>query len=209
MSRIRSLCTTAAIVVGSSAALLTGGIAKADPAPAPVPAIPGLNMVEQLINPAIAPALLQTAASVLTGRPAAAPVPAAAPAPAAPAPLATAALNLPQQAVGTPAGIPAAPAALPGTLPAAPALPAAAPAAPAATLPNPLASLPGLPVPLPADLPFPTGGLASLLPALGVPAPNLAAAPAPVAAAPVAAAPAANTVSVPALPSLFPTSVLP
>ena len=75
MSGIRSALTTTAIVVGAGAAMLTGGIAKADPAvpapPVPAPSVPGLSMVEQFVDPAKAPQMLQNAASILTGPPAA------------------------------------------------------------------------------------------------------------------------------------------
>ena len=92
MSRFRSLFSTAAVIVGSGAALLTGGIAKAEPAPpVPAPSVPGLSMIQQFMDPSKAPQMLQAASSFLNG--AAAPA-----APAAPPPLASAALNLPQQA---------------------------------------------------------------------------------------------------------------
>src|ERR1700712_2450607 len=180
MSRTKSLLTASAIVVGSSAAMLTGGIAKADPVPAPSPALPGINIMEQLIDPAKAPQLLQQATAMLTGLNATSPATPAIPAsalpslgsPAAPS-LATASVNLPQPT----AALPGMPGALPGTqpltaaLPATglPGMPAAAPTAPA---PAGLSTIPGLPVPLPANLPFPTD-LAGLLPAAGLPAANL------------------------------------
>ena len=114
MSRIRSVLSTTAILMGSSAALLTGGIAKADTAPAPAPAVPGLSMIQDLVNPAKAPQLLQSAATLLTGAPAAV---ASVTAP----PVASAAVTLPQQS-------------LPGVTPAGASLtgvqPAVAPAAP-------------------------------------------------------------------------------
>ena len=111
MSRFRNVFTTTAILVGSSAALLTGGIAKADPAPVPLPPIPGLSVIQGLLDPAKAPQLLQAASSVLSGTPAAAAAPVAAP------PIASASVNLPQQ-----------PAAVPGTaaLPATATLPGVA-----------------------------------------------------------------------------------
>jgi hypothetical protein len=213
MSRTKSLLTATAIVVGSSAAMLTGGIAKADPVPAPSPAIPGLNIMEQLIDPAKAPQLLQQASAMLTGlnaTSAATPsIPASAlptlGAPGAPS-LATASVNLPQPVStlpGMPGALPAvAPltATVPGTLPGMP--PAAAPApAPTAGL----TSIPGLPVPLPANLPIPTD-LASLLPGAGIPAPNFGTNP----VSPIGTAPAAAPVApIAALPSIFPTSALP
>lgn len=199
MSRIKSLFAGSAIVVGSSAALLAGGIAKADPVPPmPSPIGPGINMVEQLIDPAKAPQLLQQATAMLTGLNAA--PPAALPV-AAPPSLATASVNLPATA-GLPGVTAAVPAALPGTaLPGAvPAtLPGAVPAAAPAPS-SPLSGIPGL-----GSLPFPTN-LAALLPAAGIPSPNLggtAAAPAGVAPAVLApAAPIASPLG------LFPTSAL-
>src|SRR6202000_3502437 len=60
-----------AVVVGSSAALLTGGIAHADPAPAPVP-LP--NIPQQLISSAAnAPQILQNLATALGATPPIAP----------------------------------------------------------------------------------------------------------------------------------------
>jgi hypothetical protein len=174
--------------------MLTGGIAKADPlpAPGPVPSVPGLNMLTQLINPSNAPQLLQAATSMFNPKPAAASVaPAAAAAPAAPAPLATASLNLPQ---------------VPGTVPAVQAptlgnsgdLPTGALPSSQLTLPN----VPGLPMPLPQALSFP-GDLAALMPG----APGAAAHPA---SATAPAVPAASATSpMPGLGALFPTSALP
>lgn len=213
MSRTKSLLTASAIVVGSSAAMLTGGIAKADPAPAPSPALPGINIMEQLIDPAKAPQLLQQASAILTGLNATSPATPAIPASALPtlgtpgAPsLATASVNLPQPS----AALPGMPAAVPGTLPLTaalpgtglPGMPAAAPTAPA---PAGLSSIPGLPVPLPANLPFPTN-LAALLPAAGLPAPNFGTNP----VSPIGAAPAAApALPMAPMPSIFPTSALP
>jgi hypothetical protein len=208
MSRTKSLFSATAIVMGASAALLTGGIAKADPVPAPSPIGPGLNMVQQLMDPSKAPQLLQAATAMLTGLNAAPPATAAIP--AAPPSLATATVNLPQAPGALPLpGMPTA--ALPGmpasTLPGMPT--AALPGMPATTTPLSaalpsaagLSTIPGLPVPLPANLPFPTD-LAALLPAAGIPAPNLSGTPT---AAPALAAPAAPSLS---LPSLFPSSAL-
>lgn len=217
MSAIRSVLTTGAILVGSSLALLTGGIAKAEPAPipAPVPEIPGLSMIQQIVNPATAPQLLQAAASMFNPKPATGPLaPAAVPvglpagvpagvsagAPIAAAPLASAALNMPQAPIaGLPAvGLPALPGLVPavtpptlgnsGDLPVSTPLPSGQ-----LNIPN----MPGLPVPLPAQLAFP-GDLATLLPG------------APGASAPVYPAPAAAATSpMPGLGALFPTSALP
>ena len=70
MSRIKTVLTGSAILVGSSAALLTGGIAKADtaPLPVPMPAVPGISMLQDLMNPGKLPQVLQAASSVLTDR---------------------------------------------------------------------------------------------------------------------------------------------
>ena len=60
MPTIWTYLRAAAVVVGSSAALLTGGIAHADPAPAPAP-LP--NIPQQLISSAAnAPQILQNLA---------------------------------------------------------------------------------------------------------------------------------------------------
>ena len=222
MSRFRNVFTTTAILVGSSAALLTGGIAKADPAPVPLPPIPGLSMIQGLLDPAKAPQLLQAASSVLSGTPAAAAAPVAAP------PIASASVNLPQQPAAVPgtAALPAtatlpgvatppatAPAAVPAArCPAPPHCPAIAPAAvPAAIAPAAtpeliptgqlnLPSLPGLPVPLPQHLSFPGDlDLASLMPGT----PGAAIAQPGVAPAPSATSP------MPGVGALFPTSALP
>jgi hypothetical protein len=211
MSRTKSLFSATAIVMGASAALLTGGIAQADPAPAPSPAGPGLNMIQQLMDPAKAPQFLQAATAILTGLNSAPPATAAIPA-AAPS-LATATVNLPQTPGALPlpgmptAALPGMPAStLPGmptsTLPGMPAaplpgMPATTPLSAAVPPAAGLSTIPGLPVPLPANLPFPTD-LSALLPAAGIPAPNLSGTPA---AAP-AAAPSLS------IPSLFPTSAL-
>ena len=215
MSRIKSVLSTTAVLVGSGMALLTGGIAKAEPAPpaVPVPSVPGLSMIQQFIDPAKAPQLLQNAASILTG--VAAPA-----APAAPPPLASAALNMPQQQPAPAAPASLLPGILPATTPATATAPAAglapagiapaaglAPAAgPASTVPSAdftLPQVPGLPVPLPQHLSLP-GDLTSLLPGA---APSMTAAQA---AAAAAGAPAASAPSVaPALASLFPTNALP
>lgn len=221
MSRFRNVFTTTAILVGSSAALLTGGIAKADPAPVPLPPIPGLSVIQGLLDPAKAPQLLQAASSVLSGTPAAAAAPVAAP------PIASASVNLPPQPAAVPgtAALPAtatlpgvatppatAPAAVPAALPGTAALPGIAPAAVPAAIPPAatpeliptgqlnLPSLPGLPVPLPQHLSFPGDlDLASLMPGT----PGAAIAQPGVAPAPSATSP------MPGVGALFPTSALP
>lgn len=63
MPTIWTFVRAAAVLVGSSAALLTGGIAHADPAPAPAPAP---NIPQQLISSAAnAPQILQNLATAL------------------------------------------------------------------------------------------------------------------------------------------------
>ncbi|MEK1287066.1 hypothetical protein OSJ13_22150, partial [Mycobacterium ulcerans] len=63
MPTIWTYVRAAAVLVGSSAALLTGGIAHADPAPAPAPAP---NIPQQLISSAAnAPQILQNLATAL------------------------------------------------------------------------------------------------------------------------------------------------
>ncbi|MBJ7337720.1 hypothetical protein [Mycolicibacterium sp.] len=190
-------------------ALLLSATAAADPVPAPAPAIPNMSGIPFLgqLNPANAPAMLQSLASAFTG---AAGAPAAAPA-AAPAPAATASVTLPQ-----------APAAAPAALPAA--APATGPAALVPTADLNIPQVPGNPLPLPPELSFP-GDLVSLMP-VGTPLANLlpkapiAATPVAAATAPVAAATALPAAAAPALPAaanplagisplMFPVSALP
>jgi hypothetical protein len=159
MPTIWTYLRATAVLVGSSAALLTGGIAHADPAPAPAP-IP--NIPQQLISSAAnAPQILQNLATALGATPPAAPaapgisfpgVPSA----AAPAP-ATSGLQsiipgLLQQAPAAPAA-PAAPS-IPG-LPAIPGLSTpGSPATPAAPqMPQAKLDMPALPAGLPVNVP--------------------------------------------------------
>jgi len=77
MPTIWTYLRATAVVVGSSAALLTGGIAHADPAPAPAPT-PDFstvaNIPQQLIaSAANAPQILQNLATALGATPPAAP----------------------------------------------------------------------------------------------------------------------------------------
>ncbi|EUA01990.1 hypothetical protein I547_3723 [Mycobacterium kansasii 824] len=118
----------AAVLVGSSAALLTGGIAHADPAPVPDPVS---NIPQQLIaSAANAPQILQNLATALGATP---PVPKA-PEPALAAPgiasmipgLTPTAPAVPATSAGTPA-IPGVTTPIPGIT-----APVAAPTAPAA-----------------------------------------------------------------------------
>src|SRR6516165_5880027 len=106
MPTIWTYLRATAVVVGSSAALLTGGIAHADPAPAPAPAMP--NIPQQLIaSAANAPQILQNLATVLGATPPAAPA-----APGITFPGLTPAATAP--ATSSPAGIPS----IPGLTPA-------------------------------------------------------------------------------------------
>src|SRR6201997_12514 len=126
MPTIWTYLRATAVVVGSSAALLTGGIAHADPAPVPDPSIMA-NIPQQLIaSAANAPQILQNLATALGATP-----------PAAPATPGITFPGLSPAAGTTPAPAPAAIPSIPGLTPAAP----AAPAAPA--IPG-LSSIPGL-----------------------------------------------------------------
>src|ERR1700684_4694891 len=72
MPTIWTYLRATAVVVGSSAALLTGGIAHADPAPVPAPDLQ--NIPQQLIaSAANAPQILQNLATALGATPPAAP----------------------------------------------------------------------------------------------------------------------------------------
>lgn len=141
MSTIRTLLRATAVVVGSSAALLIGGLmgtAHADPAPVPTP-----NIGEQLLTSvAGAPQLLQ---GLLGGQP------------ATPPPLASAAIKVPQPA-GT--GLPGTGSALPG---ASSLIPGATTAAPAATS-APGLGIPGLTPTTPAATSAPGLGIPGLTP---------------------------------------------
>jgi hypothetical protein len=153
MSTIWTLLRATTVVVGSSAALLVGGLmgtAHADPAP-PVPAP---NIGQQLLTSAAnAPQVLQNLATNLGAQP------------PAPPPLASAAIKVPQP---SPAGLPGATSAVPG---ATSLLPGAAPAATSAT---PGLGIPGLTPTLPAPV-APAPGIT------GIPGltPTVPAAPAP------------------------------
>ena len=159
MSNVRTLLRATTVVVGSSAALLMGGLmgtAHADPAPVPTP-----NIGEQLVGTAAqAPQVLQNVAGALGGQP------------ATPPPLASASIKMPQQAA---TGLPGAGPALPG---ASSLIPGATTATPAAA---PGLGIPGLTptVPAPAattstlpGMPGTTGipGLTPTVPAAAAPA---------------------------------------
>ena len=160
MSRIGTrIATIAAAAGGLTTAFLTlSPTGYADPAAPVIPAMPGINVAEELANaPALASQFLQNAANML--QPAA-----AAPAtPPASVPTATASFNLPQPPLSAPMNTAV------GTVP------AGQPNTPASPGPLPLLSQLGLPSNL--------AGLKSLpLPTLGAPAapavPGLPAAPA-------------------------------
>ena len=89
MSTVRTLFRATAVVAGSSAALLMGGLmgtAHADPAPVPTP-----DIGQQLVGTAAqAPQMLQSVAGALGGQP------------ATPPPLASASIKMPQTPAATP-----------------------------------------------------------------------------------------------------------
>ncbi|REW16929.1 hypothetical protein DSK68_05265, partial [Mycobacterium tuberculosis] len=124
MPTIWTFVRAAAVLVGSSAALLTGGIAHADPAPAPAPAP---NIPQQLISSAAnAPQILQNLATALGATPPLSAPKVAEPAPAAPGITATFPGLTPAApaAAAAPALTPSIPgvnAPIPGITPAAPA----------------------------------------------------------------------------------------
>ncbi|HXA12296.1 MAG TPA: hypothetical protein VNW93_08915 [Mycobacterium sp.] len=96
MSRIGTRIATIAAAAGglATAYLALSPTAAADSAPV-IPALPGINVVQQLANaPAMASQLLQNAATMLQPAPAASATP--------PAPTATASLNLPQPPLSAP-----------------------------------------------------------------------------------------------------------
>jgi len=148
------IATIAAAAGGLATAFLAlSPIAAADPAAPVIPAMPGINVVQELANaPAMASQLLQNAATLL--KPAAA-TPAT---PPASVPTATASFNLPQPPVSAPMNSAV------GTVPAAqsnvPASSGTLPLLSQLGLPSNLAGLNGLP-----------------LPSLGAPAPAAPAAP--------------------------------
>ena len=180
MSNVRTLLRATTVVVGSSAALLMGGLmgtAHADPAPVPTP-----NIGEQLVGTAAqAPQVLQNVAGALGGQP------------ATPPPLASASIKMPQPAG---AGVPGAGPALPG---ASSLIPGATTATPAAA---PGLGIPGLTptVPAPAattstlpGMPGTTGipGLTPTVPAATTPGlPGMTGIPGLTPTVPAAAAPA-------------------
>jgi hypothetical protein len=144
MSNVRMFLRATTIVVGSSAAMLIGGLmgtAHADPAPLPAP-----DIGQQLVGTAAqAPQALQNLAGALGGQP------------ATPPPLASASIKMPQQAA-TGSTLPGASSLIPGVT---------APATSAPTL-----GIPGLTPTVPASTAPTTGipGLTSAVPAAAAPA---------------------------------------
>jgi hypothetical protein len=155
MSRIGTCIATIAAAAGglATAFLALTPTAAADPAPV-LPALPGINVVQQLANaPAMASQLLQSAATMLEPAPAALPAPAATP--PASVPTASASLNLPQPPLSAPMNSAV------GTVPTGqPSLPTSA---------IPLLSQLGLPSNL-SSLPLQSLGGAPAVPAPGAPA---------------------------------------
>ncbi|BBZ42836.1 hypothetical protein [Mycobacterium parmense] len=181
MPTIWTYLRATAVVVGSSAALLTGGIAHADPAP-PVPDVSSIP--QQLIaSAANAPQILQNLATALGATPPAAPATPGISFPGVPAAGAT-------SPVSSPAGLPS----IPGLTPPAASTPAA-PAASPSGIPGLIQGLTQQPAAAPAA---PTGPAASSLP--GLPAVPGLSTPAAPATPPTPQLPQAQ-VNMPALPS--------
>lgn len=178
MPTIWTYVRVAAVLVGSSAALLTGGIAHADPAPPPAPApAPAPDISQQLISSAAnAPQILQNFVSALSGN--------------TQAP--TGALGPSQPVPGTipgVSGVPGLSTVTPGLNPTAPVAQATTPSIPGVNAP-----IPGLTAPTPATATSLPGGAASI-PGVGP------AAPAAVQAAAPGLVPSAK-VDLPAMPYL-------
>ncbi len=152
MSTVRTFVRASAVVAGSSAALLFGGLmgtAHADPAPVPTP-----DISQQLVGTAAqAPQMLQNVAGALGGQP------------ATPPPLASASIKMPQQAAAPTAGSSLLPALASPTQATSPApslgIPGLSTPTPAATSTAPGLSLPGLTAPA---APAPATGPAAMLP---------------------------------------------
>src|ERR1700742_1332293 len=150
MSTVRTFVRATAVVAGSSAALLFGGLmgtAHADPAPVPTP-----DISQQLVGTAAqAPQMLQSVAGALGGQP------------ATPPPLASASIKMPQTAGTTGPALPAGSSLLPGL------------ASPTPTSATPGLGLPGLTSPAPAATSTPGLGLPGLTTPAAAPATNPAA----------------------------------
>jgi hypothetical protein len=181
MSNLRTLLRATAVVVGSSTALLLGGLvgtAHADPGPS----LPTPNIGDQLITSvANAPQILQNLAGALGGQP------------ATPPPLASAAIKVPQPSAALPGA--AGSSAIPGVsaIPGASSLIPGASTAPAATSATPGLGIPGLTPTLPAPAAPAAGlpGLPGLTPTVpAAPAAGLPGLPGLTPTVPAAAAPA-------------------
>ena len=194
MSRFTKLFAANAIAAAGlgAAAIALSPCAAADPIiPPVVPGVPGLGMIQQLAsNPAGVGAVLQTAASALSGASSIIGGPAASSFPVGPA-----ASTLPISPIEMPGALPGAqPSALPGMLPGAvPAAPVVAPMIPGQSLGQtvlPLLNQFGIPGSLanlaPSNMPFPIqiGETAGATPAAPLTAPA--------ATGPIAGAPAAG-----------------
>lgn len=157
MSTFWTLLRATAVVAGSSAALLIGGMmgtAHADPAAPPLPAP---NIGQQLVTSAAgAPQVLQNLATAMGAQP------------PAPPPLASAAIKVPQPST---AGLPGAASAVPGASSLVPAVPGTAPAA---TTAAPGLGIPGLTPTLPAPATPASGvtGIPGLTPTVPAAAPT-------------------------------------
>jgi hypothetical protein len=161
MSTIWTLFRATAVVAGSSAALLMGGLmgtAHADPAPP----LPAPNIGQQLVTSAAgAPQVLQNLAGALGGQP------------QTPPPLASAAIKVPEPAA---AGLPGATPAVPGATSLIPGASSVVPgASPASTAATPGLGIPGLTPTLPAPAAPASGltgipGLTPTVPAASTPA---------------------------------------
>ena len=194
MSRFTKLFAANAIAAAGlgAAAIALSPCAAADPIiPPVVPGVPGLGMIQQLAsNPAGVGAVLQTAASALSGASSIIGGPAASSFPVGPA-----ASTLPISPIEMPGALPGAlPSALPGMLPGAvPGAPVVAPMIPGQSLGQtvlPLLNQFGIPGSLanlaPSNMPFPIqiGETAGATPAAPLTAPA--------ATGPIAGAPAAG-----------------
>ncbi|KJX75096.1 hypothetical protein [Mycobacterium lepromatosis] len=147
MATIWTYLRATAIVVGSSAALLTGGIAHADTAPAPAPA---LNIPQQLISSAAnAPQILQNLATALGATP---PVTPSAPGISFPG-LTPAAATVPTSSAATLPSLPGIMTPAAASAPTIPRLPASTPGVPQARVDMP--AMPFLPVSIPPQISLP------------------------------------------------------
>lgn len=152
MPTIWTYVRAGAVLVGSSAALLTGGIAHADPAPAPD--LGPANIAQQLISSAAnAPQILQNFATALGATP-----PVSAPRTSEPGLMTVPGIS--GLTPAAPAAVPAAPPSIPGVNTPIPGITAPGPAAPAApTIPWVPVTIPGVTPAAPAAAPASVPGL--------------------------------------------------